>query len=136
EGATFLLGVSQTELKQILSKNKSLYYHASKNAVSITIENLITEQFNEGWYPRQFLIFRIFLLFGVCVQVKRASKQVYEKGVKELQVQLTTYWDYITVQKFKHQCPDLMDDWSCNVVNRLMNLKLMSLNSCCEMSLV
>ncbi|ETO34332.1 hypothetical protein RFI_02762, partial [Reticulomyxa filosa] len=46
-------------------------------------------------------------------------KQVYEKGVKELQVQLTTYWDYITVEEFKRKCPDLMDDWSCNVVSRL-----------------
>ncbi|ETN98039.1 hypothetical protein RFI_39483, partial [Reticulomyxa filosa] len=58
-------------------------------------------------------------------------KQVYERGVKELQVQLTTYWDYITVEEFKHKCPDLMDDWSCNVVHRLMNLK-----PCNEMSLV
>ncbi|ETO07080.1 hypothetical protein RFI_30311, partial [Reticulomyxa filosa] len=58
-------------------------------------------------------------------------KQVYEKGVKELQVQLTTYWDYIIVEEFKHKCPDLMDDWSCNVMHRLMNLK-----PCNEMSLV
>ncbi|ETN97122.1 hypothetical protein RFI_40409, partial [Reticulomyxa filosa] len=62
--------------------------------------------------------------------------QVYEKGVKELQVQLTTYWDYITVEGFKHKFPDLMDDWSCNVVNRLMNLKTILPNSYCEMSLV
>ncbi|ETO34685.1 hypothetical protein RFI_02405, partial [Reticulomyxa filosa] len=43
---------------------------------------------------------------------------------------------YITVEEFKHKCPDFMDDWSCNVVNRLMSLKLISLNSRCEMSLV
>ncbi|ETO01111.1 hypothetical protein RFI_36330, partial [Reticulomyxa filosa] len=109
----------------------------------MNVENSIKKKFDEGWDLFSFLIFRIFLLFEVCIRIKRegrsfvglprgiAFKQVYEKGVKELQVQLTTYWDYITTEEFKRKCPDLMDDWSCNVVNRLMNL-----NPCNEMSLV
>ncbi|ETO02935.1 hypothetical protein RFI_34478 [Reticulomyxa filosa] len=40
------------------------------------------------------------------------------------------------VEELKHKCSDLIDDWSCNVVHRLLNLKLMSSNSYCEMSLV
>ncbi|ETO00923.1 hypothetical protein RFI_36517 [Reticulomyxa filosa] len=67
---------------------------------------------------------------------KVQHSNVYEKGLKELQAQLTTYWDYITAEELKHKCPELMDDWSCSVVDRLMNLKSISSNSCCEMSLV
>ncbi|ETN97858.1 hypothetical protein RFI_39668 [Reticulomyxa filosa] len=62
-------------------------------------------------------------------------EQVYEKGMKELQVQLTTYWDYVITQEFKHKCPGLIEDWSCNVVDRLMNMKTISSNKCNEMSL-
>ncbi|ETO02015.1 hypothetical protein RFI_35424, partial [Reticulomyxa filosa] len=143
EGATFLLGVHQTELKEILIKNNLLYCAAGRNVTSINIENSIKKKFDEGWYPMLFLTFRIFLLFEICIglsqkgtsqmRLPRGStfKQVYEKGVKELQVQLTTYWDYIIVEEFKHKCPDFMNDWSCNMVHRLMNLK-----PCNEMSLV
>ncbi|ETN99090.1 hypothetical protein RFI_38397, partial [Reticulomyxa filosa] len=114
----------------------------------MNVENSIKKKFDEGWDPFSFLTFRIFLLFEVCVRLKREGRhfiglpkrmtfeQAYEKGVKELQIQLTTYWDYIIVEEFKHKCPDLMDDWSCNVVNRLVNLRLMSLNLCFELSLV
>ncbi|ETO01382.1 hypothetical protein RFI_36058 [Reticulomyxa filosa] len=101
-----------------------------------------------GWDPFSFLTFRIFLIFEIYVRIKREGrnfiglprdatfKKLYEKGIKELQVQLTTYWDYVTIEEFKHKCPDLMNDWDCNVVNRLMNLKLMSSNLCFELSLV
>ncbi|ETO02723.1 hypothetical protein RFI_34690, partial [Reticulomyxa filosa] len=85
EGATFLLGMGQKQLKDMLIKNNLLYWAA-------------------GWDSFSFLT---FLLFEVCVRIKREERsfiglpkrmtfeQVYEKGVKELQVQLTTYWDYI-----------------------------------------
>ncbi|ETO06136.1 hypothetical protein RFI_31259 [Reticulomyxa filosa] len=56
-----------------------------------------------------FLSYRIFLLFEI----------FYEKGLKELQVQLTTYWDYIIAMKLHYICPDLLDDWSWNMVDRL-----------------
>ncbi|ETN98129.1 hypothetical protein RFI_39388, partial [Reticulomyxa filosa] len=119
EGATFLLGANQTELKETLTKNNLLYWAAGRNVTSMNIENSIKKKFDEGWYTMPFLIFRIFLLQGGASQMRLPKgstfKQVYEKGVKELQVQLTTYWDYITVEEFKHKCPDLMDDWSCNV---------------------
>ncbi|ETO10968.1 hypothetical protein RFI_26407, partial [Reticulomyxa filosa] len=148
EGATFLLGVNQKQLKDILIKNNLLYWAAGRNVASMNVENSIKKRFDEGWDPFSFLIFRIFLLFGICVRIKREGRnfvglprgttfnQVYEKSIKELQVQLTTYWDYITIEEFKHKCPDLMDDWSCNVLTRLMNLKLMSSNLCFELSLV
>ncbi|ETO35102.1 hypothetical protein RFI_01972, partial [Reticulomyxa filosa] len=136
------------ELKETLIKNNLLYWAAGRNIVFIKTENANQRIFDEGWYPLPFLINRIFLLFEICVRMKREGRsfiglprgktfeQVYEKGVKELQVQLTTYWDYITSEEFQHKCPDLMDDWSCNVVNRLTNLKSISSSSCCEMSLV
>ncbi|ETN99413.1 hypothetical protein RFI_38068, partial [Reticulomyxa filosa] len=130
EGATFLLGVSQKQLKETLIKNSVLYWAASRNVKSIDIENSIKKKFDKGWHPMPFLIFRIFLLFEICVRLKREGR-MYEKGMKELQVQLTTYWDYITVEEFKHKCPELMDDWSYNVVHRLINL-----GPCNEMSLV
>ncbi|ETO32333.1 hypothetical protein RFI_04782 [Reticulomyxa filosa] len=41
------------------------------------------------------------------------------------------YKMYKKVEEFKHKCPDLMDNWSCNVVDRLMILR-----SCNETSLV
>ncbi|ETO05828.1 hypothetical protein RFI_31567 [Reticulomyxa filosa] len=31
-------------------------------------------------------------------------------------VQLTTYWYYFITDEFKHKCPDLIEDLSCNVV--------------------
>ncbi|ETO12507.1 hypothetical protein RFI_24868 [Reticulomyxa filosa] len=139
EGATFLLGVSQAQLKDMLIKNHLLYWAAGLNIISIKAENSSKKKFDEGWDPFSFLTFRIFLLFEICrthLPSGTTFKQVYEKSVKELQVQLTTYWDYITVEEFKHKCSDLMNDWSCNVVNRLMNLKSIPLNPCCEMSLV
>ncbi|ETN99814.1 hypothetical protein RFI_37653, partial [Reticulomyxa filosa] len=58
EGATFLLGVSQKQLKETLIKNK----------------NSIKKKFDEGWYPTPFLIFRIFLLFEICVRLKREGR--------------------------------------------------------------
>ncbi|ETO02775.1 hypothetical protein RFI_34638, partial [Reticulomyxa filosa] len=148
EGATFLLRMSQEQLKDMLIESNLLYWAAGQNIISIRRENSNQRRFDEGWHPFPFLAFRIFLLFEVCVRLKREGRcfielpkymtfeQVYEKGVKELQVQLTTYWDYITTDELKRKCSDLIDDWSCNVVNRLMNLKLMALNSCCEMNLV
>ncbi|ETN98113.1 hypothetical protein RFI_39404 [Reticulomyxa filosa] len=147
EGATFLLGVSQKELKETLIKNNLLYWAAGRNIVSIKTENANQRIFDEGWYPLPFLINRIFLLFEICVRMKREGRsfiglprgktfeQVYEKGVKELQVQLTTYWDYLTTEEFEKDCPELIDDWSCNVVDRLMGLKSISSNECCEISL-
>ncbi|ETO12137.1 hypothetical protein RFI_25240 [Reticulomyxa filosa] len=134
ESAAFLLGVNQTELKEILIKNNLLYWAASRNIIRIK---------DEGWYSMTFLIFRIFLLFEICVNLRKEERhfiglpkgttfeQVYEKLVRELQVQLTTYWDYVTTEEFKHKCPDLFEDWSCNVVDRLMNLK-----PWCEVTLV
>ncbi|ETO03668.1 NTPase, partial [Reticulomyxa filosa] len=133
EGATFLLGLNQKDLKETVIK---------------IAENANKKRFDEGWYPLPFLITRIFLLFEICVRLKRERRgfiglpkgttfeQVYEKGMKELQVQLTTYWDYIITDEFKHKCPDLIEDWSCNVVDRLMNMKTISPNKYNEMSLV
>ncbi|ETO01185.1 hypothetical protein RFI_36255, partial [Reticulomyxa filosa] len=115
------------QLKDMLIKNNLLYWAAGRNIISIKAENSNKKKFDKGWDPFSFLTFRIFLLFEICVRIKRkvrnfiglprgtTSKQVYEKGIKELQVQLTTYWDYITTDEFKHKCPDLMNDWSCNV---------------------
>ncbi|ETO34309.1 hypothetical protein RFI_02785 [Reticulomyxa filosa] len=140
--------MNQKQLKETLIKNNLLYWAAGRNVTSINIENSIKKKFDKGWDPFSLLTFRIFLLFETCIRLKRERRnfiglprgttfvQMYEKGVKELQVQLTTYWDYITVEEFKHKCPDLMDDWSCNAVNQLMNLKSVSPNSYCEMSLV
>ncbi|ETO04566.1 hypothetical protein RFI_32831, partial [Reticulomyxa filosa] len=132
EGATFLLGVNQTDLHKILIDNN---FGKEK-------------RFDGGWFATAFLMYRIFLLFEICVQLKREGKQciglptnttasqVYEKGIKELQVQLTTYWDHITVTKLS-KYPDLIEDWSCNVVKRLMSFKPKSSNNeCCELSLV
>ncbi|ETO00020.1 hypothetical protein RFI_37439, partial [Reticulomyxa filosa] len=66
EGANFLLGVSQNNLKE----------------------------FDEGFYQSPFLITRIFLLFEICIRLKGKRNSIklprYEKGMKELQVQLTT----------------------------------------------
>ncbi|ETO01294.1 hypothetical protein RFI_36146, partial [Reticulomyxa filosa] len=133
------------QLKEVLIENNLLYWAAGRNIILIKAENSNVKKFDEGWDSCSFLTFRIFLLFEICIGLKQEGKsqmrlpmgstfkQVYEKGVKELQVQLTTYWDYITVEEFKRKCPDLMDDWSCSVVSRLVNVKS---NLCCEMSLV
>ncbi|ETO05613.1 hypothetical protein RFI_31785 [Reticulomyxa filosa] len=79
----------EEELKEILIKNHLLKFNLKK--------------FDDGWYPMPFLIFRIFLLFEICTVLRQEGtsqmrlskcstfKQVYEKGMKELQVQLTTY---------------------------------------------
>ncbi|ETN97474.1 hypothetical protein RFI_40055, partial [Reticulomyxa filosa] len=120
KGATFLLGMDQKELQKI---------------------------FDGGWHVMTFLRYRIFLLFEKCVQLKREGKryielqkknttfeQVYEKGLKELQVQLTTYWDYIIAMRLHYICPDLLDDWSRNMVDRLTPIS--SKNEYFEMNLV
>ncbi|ETO31318.1 hypothetical protein RFI_05806 [Reticulomyxa filosa] len=146
EGATFLLGVDQRELQKALVENNFLFGTVDQDIKAIESENSNQRKSNE-WHPLPFLIKRIFLLFKICVRLKPKGTsstrprgtifgQAYEKGIKELQVQLTTYWDYITTEVFKHKCPELVDDWSCNVVDRLMNLRPMPLSSCCEMSLV
>ncbi|ETO07385.1 hypothetical protein RFI_30008, partial [Reticulomyxa filosa] len=149
EGATFLLGENQKGLKDILVNNNLLYWGASRNVVFIKPENCKKQRFDKGWHSITFLALRIFLLFEICVRLKRDGrihselprdttfKQVYEKGVRELQVQLTTYWDYLTIETFEEEkCSELIDDWSCNVVDRLMNLKSISSNRCREISLV
>ncbi|ETO11587.1 hypothetical protein RFI_25789, partial [Reticulomyxa filosa] len=148
EGVTSLLGVSQNDLKETVIKSNLLYWAASRNVKAIEAENTNKKRFDEGWYPLPFLITRIFLLFEICIRLKREGRnfiglprgttfeQMYEKGMKELQVQLTTYWDYIITDEFKHKCPNLIEDWSCNVVDRLMNMKTISSNKCNEMSLV
>ncbi|ETO29856.1 hypothetical protein RFI_07265 [Reticulomyxa filosa] len=148
EGASFLLGINQKDLQEILINGSSLYWAARRNIKAIEFENSNQKRFDEGWDPRRFLICRIFLLFEICVRLKREGKnyiglprqitlkQVYEKGIQELQVQLTTYWDYITTQEFQYKFSYLIDDWSENVVDRLMDLQPTSSNECCEMSLV
>ncbi|ETN97829.1 hypothetical protein RFI_39697 [Reticulomyxa filosa] len=143
ESAAFLLGVNQRYLKEILIRSNLLYWAASRNIICIKDENSRQKSFDRGWCLIPFLIFRIFLLFEICVNLRKEERhfiglpkgttfeQVYEKLVRELQVQLTTYWDYVTTEEFKHKCPDLFEDWSCNVVDRLMNLK-----PWCEVTLV
>ncbi|ETO07733.1 hypothetical protein RFI_29658 [Reticulomyxa filosa] len=149
EGASFLLGMNQKELKEMLINDNLFYWAIGRNVKSIEPENLNPRRFDSGWHVTKFLRYRIFLLFEICVRLKRDGKyhielpknttfeKVYEKGLKELQVQLTTYWDYITGVRIHNKCPDLLDDWSSNVVDRLVNLKPISSKSeCCEMSLV
>ncbi|ETN98622.1 hypothetical protein RFI_38870, partial [Reticulomyxa filosa] len=97
EGAIFLLGLSQKQLKKKLIEYNLLYWAAGQNIISIRRENSNQKMFDEGWDPFSFLAFRIFLLFEVCVRLKREGKsfiglpkrmtfeQVYEKGMKELQ---------------------------------------------------
>ncbi|ETO02502.1 hypothetical protein RFI_34930, partial [Reticulomyxa filosa] len=145
EGAAFLLGETQKNLEEILHENNSLYWAASRDIKSIEFEESKEKRFDEGWYPSQFLIYRIFLLFEICVRLKRGHielpkkttfEQVYEKGVKELQVQLTTHWDYITTRTLSTKLPKLIDIWSCNVVDHLIHLKSGSFNECSEISLV
>ncbi|ETO03010.1 hypothetical protein RFI_34400 [Reticulomyxa filosa] len=133
------------QLKKVLIENNLLYWAAGRSIILIKAKNSNVKKFDEGCDSFSFLTFRIFLLFEICIGLRQVGtsqmrlprgstfKQVYERGVKELRVQLTTYWDYITVEEFEHKCPDLMDDWSCNVVSRLINLKS---NLCCEMRLV
>ncbi|ETO06862.1 hypothetical protein RFI_30534 [Reticulomyxa filosa] len=96
EGATFLLGVSQTELQKMLINDNLFYWAVGRNIVFIKNENLDQKRFDEGWLVMTFLMYRIFLLFEICVRLKRerrynvelpknmAFEQVYEKGVKEL----------------------------------------------------
>ncbi|ETO03428.1 hypothetical protein RFI_33979 [Reticulomyxa filosa] len=148
EGAAFLLGENQTELKDLLINNSLLYWGASRNIIYIKPEDCKKQRFDEGWHPIPFLAFRIFLLFEICVRLKREKRnlvelpknttfeQIYEKGVRELQVQLTTYWDYLTIETFENKCPELIEDWSWSVVDRLMTLKPISSNGYCEMSLM
>ncbi|ETO20144.1 hypothetical protein RFI_17077 [Reticulomyxa filosa] len=148
EGAAFLLGETQKNLEEILHENNSLYWAASRDIKSIKFERSKKKRFDEGWHPSLFLKYRIFLLFEICVRLKRDKRghielpkkttfeQVYEKGVKELQVQLTTYWDYVTAVKLQEEYSELIDIWSCNVVDRLMSLKSGSSNECSEISLV
>ncbi|ETO00137.1 hypothetical protein RFI_37322, partial [Reticulomyxa filosa] len=63
EGATFLLGMNQTQLKETLTKNNLLYWAAGRNIISIRAENSNSKKFDKGWDPFLFLPFRIFLLF-------------------------------------------------------------------------
>ncbi|ETO30954.1 hypothetical protein RFI_06165 [Reticulomyxa filosa] len=131
EGAAFLLGKNPKNLEEVLDK-----HNLSKK-----------ERSNEGWCPSQFLIYRIFSLFKLCIQLKWRGeqivlpeetnfKQVYKKVMEELQVQLTTYWDYITTITLPTECPELINIWSYNVVNRLTNLKPGLSNECSEISLM
>ncbi|ETO10960.1 hypothetical protein RFI_26416, partial [Reticulomyxa filosa] len=138
----------KTELKDLLINNSLLYWGASRNIIYIKPEDCKKQRFDEGWHSTPFLAFRIFLLFEICVRLKREKRksvelpkntifeQIYEKGVRELQVQLTTYWDCLTIETFENKYPELIDDWSRNVVDRLMTLKPISSNGYCEMNLV
>ncbi|ETO06543.1 hypothetical protein RFI_30850 [Reticulomyxa filosa] len=127
-----------------IKQDKGKSIHVSISGVG-TLEHLVTNI--ENCYPMLPGRFStIFLLFKICVRLKREGRhcmelpknttfeQAYEKGIKELQVQLTTYWDYITAMKVHFVCPTLLGNWSWNVVDRLVNLK--PNNKCCEMSLV
>ncbi|ETO02529.1 phosphorylase [Reticulomyxa filosa] len=143
EGASFLLGMSPTQLQEGLDSN-SVYWTNTQSIESIKHNNTNKKQ----WDPIPFLIYRIFLLFEICVKLKQQGtininlpkhttfEQIYEKGTKELQTQLTTYWDYNTTKILQHKYPELIDEWSWNIVDRVMNLKPMSLNECCEISLI
>ncbi|ETN97100.1 hypothetical protein RFI_40431, partial [Reticulomyxa filosa] len=95
--ATFLLGKNQKGLKGILMNKNLLYWGASRNVEFIKPENCKKQRFDKGWHPIPFLALRIFLLFEICVRLKRDGRshpelprnitfeQVYEKGVRELQ---------------------------------------------------
>ncbi|ETO08616.1 hypothetical protein RFI_28771 [Reticulomyxa filosa] len=128
----FLIGSASKQLQKILI-NCNLWYWQQ---LEMTISNNIFK-------------YRISLLFEICIRLKRADRyniklpknktfeQVYEKGLRELQVQLTTYWDHIIATMIYSKRSDLLDSWSCNVVARLMHLKPMSSNNYCyEMSLI
>ncbi|ETO33882.1 hypothetical protein RFI_03214 [Reticulomyxa filosa] len=135
EGASFLLGMDQNELRKMLIIDYIFYWAVSRNVVSIKPEYSNQKRYNGELRVRTFLKYRIFLLFEICVGLKQERnrniklprnatfEQVYEKGMKELQVQLTTYWDYITGIDIHYRCPDLLDDWSLNVVDRLIHSK-------------
>ncbi|ETO15232.1 hypothetical protein RFI_22130, partial [Reticulomyxa filosa] len=74
------------QLKEVLIENNLLYWAAGRSIILIKAENSNAKKFGEEWDLFSFLTFRIFLLFEI----------LYEKGVKEFQVQLATCWDYIT----------------------------------------
>ncbi|ETO05574.1 hypothetical protein RFI_31820 [Reticulomyxa filosa] len=146
-GAAFLLGTKQKDLQDTLIDSYDLYSEARKNVKAIILENSKQKRYDKGWDPLPFLTTRIFLLFEICVRLKRgkdltelpmymSSEEMISLLYKELQVQLTTYWDYITTGEFMGKCPGLGENWSCNVVDRLMELKPLSKNECCEISLV
>ncbi|ETN98689.1 hypothetical protein RFI_38803, partial [Reticulomyxa filosa] len=116
EGATFLLGVNQTNLHKILIDNNLFYWTVGRNIVSIQTKSGEEKRFDGGWFATAFLMYRIFLLFEICVQLKREGKQCIGLPTN------TTYWDHITVTKLS-KYPDLIEDWSCNVVKRLMSFK-------------
>ncbi|ETN99361.1 viral A-type inclusion protein [Reticulomyxa filosa] len=129
EGASFLLGMNQKELKEILINDNLLYWAAGRNVKSVIGENSIQSEFNKGWLSSTFQRYKIFLLFEICIRLKLTEgcyelpkyttcEQMYEKGLKELQVQLTIYWDYNTAMNI---CNNLLDDWSSNVVDRLIS---------------
>ncbi|ETO03351.1 hypothetical protein RFI_34059, partial [Reticulomyxa filosa] len=123
------------------------YLKVHRNILYAKPENCEEQKFNEGWFSIPFLTFRIFLLFEICIRLKRKERklvelpknttfeQIYEKGVRELQVQLTTYWDCLTIETFETKCPELIEDWSWSVVDRLTNLELKSSDKYYEMSL-
>ncbi|ETN99919.1 hypothetical protein RFI_37548, partial [Reticulomyxa filosa] len=71
EGATFLLGMSQKQLKEILIKNNLLYWAAGRSIILIKAENSNVKKFDEGWDLFSFLIFRIFLLFEICIGLRQ-----------------------------------------------------------------
>ncbi|ETO36172.1 hypothetical protein RFI_00890, partial [Reticulomyxa filosa] len=116
EGASFLLGMNQEELQKMLINENLLYWAASRNVKSIEVENSIQSEFNKGWLSSAFQKLEYFCYS----KYNTTFEQVYEKGLKELQVQLTIYWDYITAMNI---CDNLLDDWSSNVVDRLIYSK-------------
>ncbi|ETO20210.1 hypothetical protein RFI_17007 [Reticulomyxa filosa] len=95
------------DYKVLLQEGSFFYWAACRNMKLIKTENSKKNKFS-------FLINRIFLLFEICIKLKQEEnnkkltkditfKQVYEKGITKLQVQLTTYWDYITTEIYaKH----------------------------------
>ncbi|ETO33960.1 hypothetical protein RFI_03136 [Reticulomyxa filosa] len=56
-GATFLLGMSQKQLKEILIENNLLYWAAGRSIILIKAENSNVKKFDEGWDPFSFLTF-------------------------------------------------------------------------------
>ncbi|ETN99159.1 hypothetical protein RFI_38322, partial [Reticulomyxa filosa] len=77
-------------------KIAALFQKMFKSQKSI-IKIQLKKKFDEGWDTFSFLTFRIFLLFEICAGLRQEEgnfiglprgttfKQVYEKGIKELQ---------------------------------------------------
>ena len=129
-----LIGESTSKIQALLTTGKELYLAALNNLTHVRKGGLGLQNFTQGQDTSHFLPVRIAILLDILTNLARGtfdyqlperpnnqgyytSKELCKQGVKELQIQLITYWDHKSLQGCFGE-PTFYGAWASGILTR------------------